>query len=38
MGGKVTGGGNGGAITGKYKLKRGRGTVPIGGVMIKGVT
>ena len=31
------GGDNGGAVAGKYGLKGGRGAVPAGGVMVKGV-
>ena len=31
------GGDNGGAVIGRYGLKRGRGAVPVGSVVIKGV-
>ena len=33
----MTGGGNGGAVTGRYGLKGGKGAVPIGSIMVKGV-
>ena len=33
----MIGGGNGGAIAGRYGLKRGKGAMPVGGVVIKGV-